>query len=307
MGGTEDPTLGGKCPACHSSIPRHLGRKGVFEILSCKSCGTIYTSSNAGDFQAPNYDGYYISENLSVPDFIHQRLDEIIASFSGYRVYNRMLEVGFGAGSLLGAAVRAGWQVEGVEVSESASQQADAQGFKTFRGELAGAGYEAGSFDLVAAAELLEHVHDPGAMIGEIARILRPGGLFWGTTPNSRGLSPLLLGLDWSVITPPEHLQLFSEKGVRNLLVEAGFRKVSIKTEGTNPFELIKFRGRKKRNGLLPVDGLAPVNDCVRVNAGYRLNEALMKGGFRRIVKNSLNGLLRLSHLGDTLKIRAER
>jgi 2-polyprenyl-6-hydroxyphenyl methylase/3-demethylubiquinone-9 3-methyltransferase len=306
MGGTQDPILG-RCPACHSIVPRHLGRKEVFEVLSCQKCGTIYTSSSSDRAQAQDYDGYYTSENLSVPDFIHKRLDEIVAGFSGYRVYNRMLEIGFGAGSLLAAASRAGWDVEGVEVSESAVKHSEAQGFKTFRGKLSEAGYEAGSFDLVIATELLEHVQDPGAMIREIARILRPGGLFWGTTPNARGISPRLLGLDWSVICPPEHLHLLSENGVRNLLAEAGFRKVSIATEGTNPFELVKWRGRKRRTALVPGGGLPSASGCDRVNADYRLNESLMKSGPRRTVKNLLNGLLRLSHLGDSLKIWAER
>jgi len=307
MGGTEDPTLEQECPACHATGPRHFGRKGSFEILSCQECGTIYTSNTSGSSQAQSYDGYYTSENLSVPDFIHKRLDEIVAGFSGYRVYNRMLEIGFGAGSLLAAAARAGWNVEGVEVSESAAKHGEAQGFRTFRGELSEARFEAGSFDLVVATELLEHVPDPGSMICEIARVLRPGGLFWGTTPNSRGVSRRVLGLNWSVISPPEHLHLLSENGVRNLLVEAGFRKVSIDTEGTNPFELANFRGRKRNSDLILTGGSSPMRGCDRVNAGYRLNESLMKSGSRRTAKNLLNGLLRLSHLGDSLKIRAER
>jgi SAM-dependent methyltransferase len=306
MGEIEDAKLG-ECPGCHARNPRLVGIKGDFEVLSCQSCGTIYTSSISGSSPARNYDGYYTSENLSVPDFIHRRLDEIISGFSRYRVHNRLLEIGFGAGSLLGAAVRAGWRVEGVEVSESAVKHGEAQGFKTFHGEFSEARFAAERFDLVIATELLEHVQYPGAMIHEIARVLRPGGLFWGTTPNPRGLSPRLLGLEWSVICPPDHLQLLSEKGVGNLLVEAGFRKVSIQTEGTNPFELIGFRGRKSSSDLLPNGGLVAHSDCDRVNAGYRLNEALMKSGSHRIVKNFLNSLLRLSRLGDTLKIKAER
>ena len=305
MGGTEDPKLGMKCPACHARNPRRLGRKEAFEVLSCQSCATIYTYS--GSSTPRDYGDYYTEENLSVPDSIHKRLDEIVAGFSGYRMHNRMLEVGFGAGFLLGAAGRAGWGVEGVEVSISAVRHAESLGFKTFCGELAEARYEDASFDVVIATELLEHLQDPGAMIREIARVLRPGGLFWGTTPNPRGLSPRLLGLEWSVICPPEHLQLLSENGVRNLLVEAGFRNVRIDTEGTNPFELVKFRERKRKGGLLPNDGLATFTDCDRVNAGYRLNETLTKSGSRRVVKNFLNSLLRLSHLGDTLKIWAER
>ena len=40
--------------------------------------------------------------------------------------------------------------------------------------------------------------------------MLRPGGLFWTTTPHARGLSARVLGLKWRCIWPPEHLQLFS-------------------------------------------------------------------------------------------------
>jgi SAM-dependent methyltransferase len=305
MDGSEDTTL--NCPACHSSMPRHLGRKGVFAILSCRSCGTIYASSNSVTAEAQDYDGYYTPENLTVPDFIHHRLDEIVAGFSGYRVSNRLLEVGFGAGFLLSAAARAGWNVEGVEISRSAVQHGQAQGIKAFQGELVDGRYEAGSFDVVIATELLEHVPDPGAMIREVARILRPGGLFWATTPNSRGLSPRLLGLEWSVISPPEHLHLFSEKGIRDLLVRSGFRTVRIDTEGTNPYELLQFSRRKKPGDLLPSGGSPRLSGCDRVNAGYHLNEALMKSRSRRTVKNLINRLLRLSHQGDSLKIRAER
>ena len=305
-GGTESPISGPECPACHASVPRHLGRKDVFEMLSCQNCGTIYTSGNSSRPYAQDYENYYTSENLSVPEFIHKRLDEIVLKFSAYRVNNRLLEVGFGAGILLASAARAGWNVEGVEVSESAVKHGEAQGFKTFHGELSEAHYETGSFDVVIATELLEHVQDPRAMIAEIARILRPGGLFWGTTPNSKGLSPRVLGLEWSVICPPEHLHLLSENGVKKLLLEAGFSRVNIDTEGTNPFELLRWRGRK-REGPASAGGLPPASGCDRVNAGYRLNETLTKSGPRRAVKNLLNRMLRLSHLGDSLKIRAER
>jgi SAM-dependent methyltransferase len=308
MGGASDAKLAGKCPACHFNIPRNLGRKGNFEILSCRNCGTIYTNGKSESPEAQNYDGYYTAANLLVPDIIHKRLDEIVAGFARYRVQNRMLEVGFGAGSLLSAAVRAGWEVEGVEVSRSAVEQGKAQGFKTFCGELAEARYASGGFDLVIATELLEHVPDPGAMILEIGRILRPGGLFWATTPNSRGLSRRILGLDWSVISPPEHLHLLSENGIRTLLEKAGFRSVRIDAEGTNPFELAKWRGWRKSSSRLPIAEDSPAGyGCERVNAGYRMNEVLMKSRSRRAVKSSLNYLLRVSHLGDSLKIWAER
>ena len=290
------------CPACQSSSASLEGEKHDFAVLACRSCGTLYTSTLPDTSHSQDYDGYYTAENLSVPEFINQRLDEIVAGFDRYRDSNKLLEVGFGAGSLLQAATRAGWSVSGVEISKTAAEHGRAQGFETFCGELGQANYANGAFDVVIASELLEHVPDPRLVAQEIARIIRPGGLFWATTPNAKGCSPRLLGLDWSVVSPPEHLHLFSEKGLKTLLLDAGFRSVRIGTEGINPFEL--FDSLRRRNGA---KGTEFTTGNERVNSGYRLNEALVKTGPRRAVKNAVNKLLRISHLGDSLKIWAER
>lgn len=299
---TEVENLARGCPACQSrdSFPR--GLKAAFNMLSCRHCGTIYTSTFPAASSAQDYDGYYTAENLSIPDFIHRRLDEIVGDFEQYRLHNRLLEVGFGAGSFLHAAARAGWVVEGVEVSRTAAEHARAEGFNIFCGQLSEAQYEVGSFDVVIASEILEHVPDPAVMIGQVARIVRPGGLLWATTPNAKGLSARLLGLEWSAISPPEHLHLFSANGLRGLLLSAGFRRVQIRTESVNPFELVqKWRGHKTNNGGDSYNG------SDRLRTGYRLNETLVKSAPRRAVKGLMNGLLRLSLLGDSLKIRAER
>lgn len=299
---TEAEGLKRHCPACQSSSAIHKGEKHAFEVLSCRTCGSLYTSILPGLPYAEDYDAYYTSANLSVPEFVNKRLDEIVADFDRYRQSNRLLEVGFGAGSLLHAATRAGWSVAGVEVSKTAAEHGQAQGFEIFCGELSEANYENGRFDVVIASELLEHVSDPRLVTREVARIVRPGGLFWATTPNAKGFSPRLLGLNWSVVSPPEHLHLFSEKGLKGLLFNAGFRYVKIGTEGVNPFELFALLHRK--NGSKTRD-FKSGND--RVSTGYRLNEALVKTAPRRAVKNAINKLLRLSHLGDSLKIWAER
>jgi ubiquinone/menaquinone biosynthesis C-methylase UbiE len=49
-----------------------------------------------------------------------------------------------------------------------------------------------GSFDVVAASDVIEHVEDPDRCAREAARVLRPGGLLFLATPNrySLGLEP---------------------------------------------------------------------------------------------------------------------
>jgi 2-polyprenyl-3-methyl-5-hydroxy-6-metoxy-1,4-benzoquinol methylase len=40
---------------------------------------------------------------------------------------------------------------------------------------------------LIIASEVLEYIPDPGALLEEIVRILRPAGLLWATTPKASG------------------------------------------------------------------------------------------------------------------------
>ncbi len=44
--------------------------------------------------------------------------------------------------------------------------------------------FATGAFDAIFCVNVLEHVPDPGQLIREAARILSPGGLFFGITPN---------------------------------------------------------------------------------------------------------------------------
>lgn len=295
------------CPACGGTEARERGRKNGFTMLACAGCRTLYAARVPGQSDAQDYDGYYGPENLKVPSFIARRLDEIIATFEPYRKENRLLDVGCGAGSFLEAARRAGWHATGLEVSRTAAEHVRGLGFEVFNGELDSAGYPEGHFDVVVASEVLEHVPDPLGLARGMARVLRPGGLLWATTPHGRGVSARLLGLKWSAVCPPEHLHLFSIRSVRELLEDAGFRRVHVDTHGTNPFEIVHGL-RRSSNGAggdaAQCDGHGDFN---RVESSYHLNEFLTEKPLRRMLKGFVNGVLNAGRIGDSLKIRAER
>lgn len=290
----------GRCAACGSARSAERGQKNGFHIMACQSCGTLYTTPATTTSSAHDYDNYYDKENLSVPDFINKRLDEIVAAFSSYRKTGRLLDVGFGAGSLIEAAARGGWTASGVEVSQPAVEHVKSLGFNVFCGELTEARYPDDHFDVVTASEVLEHVPEPRALVAEMARIVRPGGLLWATTPHGRGVSSKALGLKWSVVSPPEHLQLFSRRSIKEMLAEAGFRRVRIFTHGINPSEILSAL----RGNSVDVSG---AEGSHRVETGYRLNEFMSQSPARQFMKNVLNGMLNISRLGDSLKIWAEK
>ncbi|HEY0428215.1 MAG TPA: class I SAM-dependent methyltransferase [Pyrinomonadaceae bacterium] len=288
------------CPGCHGLKSVELGEKNNFLMLNCKTCRSIYSSHLPIDGEKENYDEYYTEENLQVPEFIQKRLGEIIEDFSPYFSSGRLLDIGFGSAVLMQVARDKGWQPSGLEVSAPAVEHAKKLGFEVFHGDLTEAKYPDNHFDVIAASEIIEHYPEPEVLLREVMRILRPGGLFWATTPSAKGLSYRLTGLDWTVICPPEHLQLFSKKAVRLMFEKAGFSDLKIQTFGFNPLEIINtYRSRLNRKNE------AEKTDFNRVGTSYALNEGLTKNSARQKIKNLLNGTLNFLSIGDSLKIKA--
>jgi SAM-dependent methyltransferase len=235
-----------------------------------------------------------------VPEFINEIMADIIAAFAPYRQNNRLLDVGAGSGNLLAVASQAGWQAEGVEVSPHSVDFLNKNNFKVFHGDLHSASFSSDYFDVVTCSEVIEHVPDPIALATEMHRILRPGGLLWATTPHEGGISKLLLGTGWTNIAPPEHLCLFSVKGMETLLKKANFKQINIEVRGFNPFEIF----HNLRNWLIR-EKKETLTGGERVEIGYQLNAALTSSPLRKTVKNFLNVVLNLTKLGDSMKIWA--
>jgi SAM-dependent methyltransferase len=290
------------CVACGSTNARSVGTKNELEIVECRECATLYTPFSPWYTSTYFYSCFYKNdEELSPPAFVTTRLEEIVSGFSPYRETNRLLDIGCGAGLLLEAAQKQGWNVQGLDVSSNAVKHVREQGFEVFEGELQEAGFPSQHFDVITAAELLEHLFEPRLLLQEVARLLRPGGLFWTTTPHARGLSARVLGLRWGCIWPPEHLQLFSVRGLKTLLSDSGFGEIRVSATGANPIEIFHAMGAT-RSAPKTVD-----QHFDRVATSYRLNESLMKSRSRRMLKNTVNSFLNLSRLGDSLKVFAIR
>src|SRR5207248_2726575 len=134
-------------------------------------------------------------------------------------------------------------------------------------------------------------------------RILRPGGVFWATTPHSHGLSARCLGLEWSIVVPPEHLQLFSAYGIKLLMRDAGFNRARVQTHAVDPFELIAFVKRRytRRRRAEERTSVEPAEPLSRAD----LNEYLTASAPRRLLKEAANTVLNATRLGDSLKIVA--
>jgi ubiquinone/menaquinone biosynthesis C-methylase UbiE len=92
-----------------------------------------------------------------------------------------------------------------------------------------------GTFTLVWAGELLEHVEDAVGLIDEIARVLRPGGTLLVTTPAhglARRIAFALSARRFEAHFEPrsDHLRFFTVRSLRALLESGGFREIRVRS-----------------------------------------------------------------------------
>jgi SAM-dependent methyltransferase len=284
------------CPACErDTSARPLGSTGTYVWHSCRECGTHFvhrlpTPQELSDL----YAGYYHQENMSPPEFVWNRLHEVLSSFRRYRETGKLLDVGYGAGTVLKVAHQQGWECWGQEVSPEPLRMGRERGWHVLEGDLCAIEVPRAEFDVVSITEVLEHLEHPVPYLRRAFEALRPGGLLYMTTPNGLSMTSRILGVRWSNYAPPEHLQLFTNRSLPELCRRVGFVHGRVRAEGLNPYEIWR-RWRRSE---------APSN---RVQTAYALNERLSSGVLPRLVKGTANHVLSLTGLGDTLKYEGEK
>lgn len=292
------------CPIC-SGAGRRIANLNVVNssqaYLRCIQCKSIFANSKATQSElVAHYSNYYTKENLEIPLVAKNSLAKTVSTFSEFRTSNNTVcDFGYGAGALLDAAQADGWKCSGSEYSADAIAIGQSRGWDVHQGDLS-SGDLRGPYDVVTIIETLEHVQDPRELLMSASARLRSGGLLYGTTPNAGSINALILNQEWSVITFPEHPILISKKALIALLSETGFRQISVKSRGINPYDLIS----KYRRNLKP-EGGSNIPDLGRVDFGYNLNSTFSKNIIMRALKNVIMAFLGKTNIGDSLVFTA--
>ena len=231
------------CPLCHSHsfAPRFSNER--MSVVRCGGCGLVMCDPQPDDdtLERIYTETYFIGsdrDDLDVQTGFLKRgtarlqLAEIVAYVEDRGpgpTRPRVLEVGCGNGDFLMEARDAGFDIQGVDVSESAVAIANRiLGEGTARaGRLEDLNIAEGSLDIVVLADVIEHVRDPAHLMNRVRRILKPGGVVFVATPSLDSLSARLMGRFW-VEYKLEHLFYFDQRTISRLLVQAGFGNIAV-------------------------------------------------------------------------------
>jgi 2-polyprenyl-6-hydroxyphenyl methylase/3-demethylubiquinone-9 3-methyltransferase len=165
-----------------------------------------------------------------------------------------LVDLGCGAGLMAPHLSGKGYRHVGVDLTGSALGQAAQHGVLAVRGDVAAVPLADGCADVVAAGEILEHVPDLAATVGEACRLLRPGGLLVIDTLAATALARLV------AVTLAERLPggpppgihdpaLFVDRAV--LVRECADHGVDLRLRGIRPSVRDLLRWLRTRRGMV--------------------------------------------------------
>jgi len=278
-----------QCNLCGADDSTPLAHKFDLTVVRCRRCSLIYTDPRPpldiiwGRYGREYFEHEYLpswgvhSDQVN-SDELYQRHLPVLERLRAYRQTNWLLDVGAGAGLFLHAAQRDGWQVQGVEIASSGVEFARSRlGLDVLQGSVTKVALSDRRYDVVTLQETIEHLLDPFADLKEILRVLRPGGALSITTPNFDSVAYKLIGREWSVLSPGEHLFYFTPRTLAAMLERVGFIHISVHTDGASSPDHVHMR-------------------TLRVRLAQRLVRQL----------NRLPRLITRMALGDTLIAQAE-
>lgn len=231
-----------QCPACGVPPLPVAGLIRGHQLVRCPDCGLRWWDFSSIDpvalygpeayFSTPNDHGYddYYALRPALERTARKRLRAIGRRLGVQR--GRLLDLGCGPGFFLDVARSSGWDVAGVELSESASTYArQTLGLPVVTGSVDAALDAGRGFDLATMWDMIEHVPDPAGALESARQSLKPGGGLALTTGDVDSLVARISGERWHLYNFPDHFYFHTERSLRRLLERIGFRVVAVRRE----------------------------------------------------------------------------
>ncbi len=160
----------------------------------------------------------------------------------------KVLDLGCGNGSLSHELSKLGFEVYGIDRSDSGIQIAR-EAFPQVRFSLGDVEedlspdlFHAESFDIIVSTEVVEHLYRPRRLVQNAIRLLKPSGHFIVTTPYHGWLKNVVLAISgkmdnhFTAFWDGGHIKFWSRETLSRLLTEKGFTEIRFVGAGRVPY-----------------------------------------------------------------------
>lgn len=195
------------------------------KVVRCLSCRLVYAVQKESILEiVQDYEQMVDLEYLKEEKGRRAQGRLILDQIAHHKKRGRMLEIGCGPGFFLDEAKKAGWEVEGLDLSAWAKEHAEKNYKIPVRlGDLKAAHYPDRTFDVIVMNDVLEHLEDPKDSLGEIRRILKNDGIIYISTPDINSFLSRALKARWWGINK-YHLFYFSRQTLETCFKIVGFK-----------------------------------------------------------------------------------
>jgi SAM-dependent methyltransferase len=189
------------------------------ELWSCKNCGSGFTQNVVPETVASTlYEKGLSTERWAADSIEKSKNKEIIDTLEDVFQRNKtVLDIGCNTGELLDFAKAKGCKTFGVELSDTSRAILKKKGHVTFTSM----GEADGSYDIITAFDLVEHLYDFSKFLDYCSQRLTKDGLIVILTGDISSLSARVAGVNWWYLKYPEHIQFISQTYLKSI---PGFR-----------------------------------------------------------------------------------
>ncbi len=232
------------CETYHRERGAFFGRQLDFEIVRCRRCGLVYTNPRLAAVNATYTEGGE-EDAFAIEAHARAKLSVFCAALAEIEKYRtaggngRLLDIGCGSGHFLQEALKAEYEVLGIEPAHSSAVYGRKRfSLEIIEQEIADVELPAESFEIITAWDVIEHVADPCAVMEKCVNWLSPGGVMALRFPSStwqkiKGtVFHNFLNSDRASFGPTMHLTFFNGETFTALARSCGLDVMQIRTTG---------------------------------------------------------------------------
>jgi 2-polyprenyl-3-methyl-5-hydroxy-6-metoxy-1,4-benzoquinol methylase len=224
------------CPICGSakqkpmmvvnSLPLayyHPAYHPIRRLVQCEECGhgwanprpTLTAMLEASADPPPGHLMGFSYEQMTVKSDI---LHELWARKPG----GDLLDIGTANGTTASVAQDFGYRVTAMDIHSGYADLVRGMGIEFIEADITNCNLGNRTFDVIMMGDVIEHVVDVKGTIANVKALLKPGGLFWLSTPNYEGAWTRAVKSADAMWMEGEHIHSFSLRSLKRLMHDCG-------------------------------------------------------------------------------------